>query len=125
MKVRKSLVLSLLGGGAAAVLIALGVRAALETVSSTLIITWFSRPIELLEPVWLYLIAVIPFFFATRVISLTDLSLLQQVVQATVRSLIVVGAAIALSRPAWTTSDNKIATVVLVDVSESVSDRQL
>jgi Ca-activated chloride channel family protein len=125
MKIRKSLVLSLLGGAVAAAIIALWIRATLETVSSTLTIDWFSRPIDLLEPKWLYLAAIVPFFYATRIVSLTDLSLTQQLVQATLRSAIIVGAALALARPAWTTSDNKVATVVLIDVSESISDKQL
>jgi len=84
-----------------------------------------SRPIDLLAPQWLHLIAVVPAFYVLRVLSLTDLSLAQQVLQATLRSLVVVGLALALSRPSWVTDTNKVATVVLVDVSDSISDKQL
>ncbi|MEP6866418.1 MAG: vWA domain-containing protein, partial [Deltaproteobacteria bacterium] len=84
-----------------------------------------SRPIDLLSPQWLHLIAVIPAFYVLRVLSLTDLSLLQQVVQATLRSLVIAGIAIALSRPSWITQTSKVSTIVLVDVSDSVSDKQL
>src|SRR6185312_6513791 len=60
-----------------------------------------------------------------RVLSLTDLSLAQQILQATLRSLVIAGLAVALARPSWITETNKVATVVLVDVSDSISDRQL
>ena len=83
------------------------------------------RPVDLLAPQWLHLIAVVPAFFALRVLSLTDLSILQQVVQATLRSLVLAGLAIALARPSWVTHTSKVATVALVDVSDSISDKQL
>src|SRR6185312_4140851 len=60
-----------------------------------------------------------------RVLSLTDLSLAQQILQATLRSLVIAGLAVALARPSWITETNKVATVVLVDVSDSISDKQL
>jgi Mg-chelatase subunit ChlD len=84
-----------------------------------------SRPIELLDPAWLKLVAVVPFFFLVRAWSLTDLSLAQQLLQAGVRSLVVAAAALALARPTWITRETKLATVVLVDVSDSISDKQL
>src|SRR3954463_14910889 len=84
-----------------------------------------TRPIDLLSPQWLHLAAIVPAFFILRVLSLTDLSVLQQVVQATLRSLVVIGVAIALARPSWITEQSKVSTVVLVDVSDSVSDKQL
>ena len=84
-----------------------------------------SKPVDLLSPQWLHLIAVIPAFYVLRVLSLTDLSILQQVVQSTLRSLVIAGLAIALSRPTWITQTSKVSTIVLVDVSDSVSDKQL
>lgn len=84
-----------------------------------------ARPVDLLSPQWLHLIAIVPAFFVIRVFSLTDLSLAQQVLQATLRSLVVAGLALALARPSWVTDTNKVATVVLVDVSDSISDKQL
>lgn len=84
-----------------------------------------SRPVDLLSPQWLHLFAVVPAFYVIRVLSLTDLSIAQQVLQATLRSLVIAGLAIALARPSWITETNKVATVVLVDVSESISDKQL
>lgn len=89
-------------------------------------IDWIgTRPVDLLSPQWLHLAAIVPAFYVLRVLSLTDLSVLQQVVQATLRSLVVAGVAIALARPSWITEQSKVSTVVLVDVSDSVSNKQL
>jgi uncharacterized membrane protein len=84
-----------------------------------------SRPITLLDPERLHLIAIIPIFYLVRVLSLTDLSVLQQVVQASLRSLVLIALAIALARPSWITETSRVSTIVLVDVSDSISDRQL
>jgi Mg-chelatase subunit ChlD len=84
-----------------------------------------SRPIDLLRPAALYLAAIVPVFYLLRVLSLTDLSLAQQLTQATLRSLVILGIAVALARPSWITEQNKVSTIVLVDVSDSVSDKQL
>lgn len=84
-----------------------------------------TRPIELLDPRWLLLVAIAPLFYLVRSWSLTDLSLAQQLVQSTLRTAVIAAAAIALARPTWVTRESKVATVVLVDVSESVSEAQL
>jgi Mg-chelatase subunit ChlD len=83
------------------------------------------RPIDLLAPQWLLLISVVPVFYLLRVLSLTDLSLSQQVLQSTLRALVVVAIAFALARPSWITEQSKVSTVLLVDVSDSVSEKQL
>jgi Ca-activated chloride channel family protein len=92
---------------------------------TSLVVDIGPRPIELLDPRWLLLVAVVPYFYLLRIVSLTDLSVEQQVVQSTLRTLVVAGMAIALARPSWVTRDSRVATVVLVDVSDSVSDKQL
>ena len=69
-----------------------------------------TRDIDLLAPSWLYLIAVVPAFYLLRILSLTDLSLSQQLVQSTLRSLVVACFAIALARPSWITEQSKVAT---------------
>jgi uncharacterized membrane protein len=93
---------------------------------TSLHVDWLpTRAVDLLRPDALYLIAIVPAFFLLRVLSLTDLSLAQQITQATLRSLVIAGLAIALARPSWITAQSKVATVVLVDVSDSVSDKQL
>ena len=81
--------------------------------------------VDLLEPRWLLLAAIVPAFFLLRVVSLTDLSVAQQLVQSTLRSLVVAGVAIAVARPTWIAEQRRVAMVVLVDVSDSVSDKQL
>lgn len=112
-------------GIAAAIVIGVALNYWLPGPGGRLTIDLGDRPVELLEPHWLFVAVICPFFFVVRAYSLTDLSIIQQVVQATFRSLIVIAFATALARPAWTTSDNRVATVVLVDVSASVSDAQL
>lgn len=110
---------------AAAVAIYLAIDAALAGHTTLVVRGLGSRPIELLDPAWLRLVALAPFFFLVRAWSLTDLSVLQQLLQASLRGLVVAAAAIALARPTWITRESRVATVVLVDVSDSVSDRQL
>ena len=93
---------------------------------TSLHVDWLpTRPIDLLRPSALYLVAIVPVFYLLRTLSLTDLSLAQQLTQATLRSLVIAGIAIALARPSWITEQSKVATIVLVDVSDSVSDKQL
>jgi Ca-activated chloride channel homolog len=84
-----------------------------------------NKTVTFLNPQWFYLAVATPILFWGRTLSLTDLSLAQQIVQATLRSLVIISIGAALARPSWITSDNKLATVVLVDVSDSVSDKQL
>ncbi|HSD88384.1 MAG TPA: VWA domain-containing protein [Kofleriaceae bacterium] len=84
-----------------------------------------SRPVTLLDPDKLFLVSIVPFIYLLRVLSLTDLSVTQQTVQATLRSLVIAALAIAAARPSWITETSKVATVVLVDVSDSISDKQL
>jgi Ca-activated chloride channel homolog len=96
-----------------------------DSTSLTVSVPGVDRPIDLLAPQWLLLVCVVPAFYLLRVLSLTDLSLSQQVLQATLRSLVVAGVAFALARPSWITQQSKVSTVLLVDVSDSVSEKQL
>lgn len=118
-----------------AVLVRAGVALAAAAITWFAISAWIGdrtsiavtlgRPVELLAPEWLHLLALAPFIFLVRIASLTDLSISQQVLQATLRSLVIAAIAVALARPSWITRDDRVATVVLVDVSDSVSDGQL
>jgi Ca-activated chloride channel homolog len=112
-------------GLVAAGLIAVGVQILLAPTTATLRVDWFGRPIEFLQPAWFFLAALVPYFFVVRTQSLTDVSVTQQILSNGFRSLLVIGIAAALARPVWTTTDDKIATVVLVDVSDSITDKQL
>ena len=109
---------------AAAVGIYMGIDAWIDG-RTTVPVALGERPITLLDPTKLLLIAIVPFLFLLRVLSLTDLSVLQQVVQATLRSLVIAALAIAAARPSWITETSKVSTIVLVDVSDSISDKQL
>jgi len=112
---------------AAAAIAVIGVELSLWIGDRTsLHLDWLpSRPIDLLRPTALYLIAIVPVFYLLRVLSLTDLSLSQQLTQATLRSLVIIGIALAAARPSWITEQSKVATIALVDVSDSISDQQL
>jgi uncharacterized membrane protein len=110
---------------AAVVAIVIGLATWIDDRTS-LHVDWLpTRPIDLLRPDALYLAAIVPVFYLLRVLSLTDLSLAQQLTQATLRSLVIAGIAIALARPSWITEQSKVSTVALIDVSDSVSDKQL
>ncbi|RMH40268.1 MAG: VWA domain-containing protein [Deltaproteobacteria bacterium] len=88
-------------------------------------VTALGRTVEFLEPRWLLLIALCPYFFVVRAWALTDVSTAQQLLTAAWRSLVVAVLALALARPVHTAFDDRVATVVLVDVSDSISDAQL
>lgn len=124
MSPRLRLLVSILAGTIAALAILWGVLAWIGD-RGTIVVSWQGRPVELLDPRWLALVAVVPYFYVIRTVSLTDLSVTQQVLQSTLRAAIVAGIALAMARPSWVTRDDKVATVVVVDVSDSVSDAQL
>jgi len=117
----RRLLARLLIAAAAAGAIALALHYLLLAHRTTLTV----RDIELVAPAWLYLIALVPYLWLVRGESLTDLSLAQQALSLGVRSLLVIGAAVALARPTTVARDDKLATVFLADVSESISDKQL
>jgi Mg-chelatase subunit ChlD len=121
----KSIVIKSALGVLASVVLFVIVRTLLGPNLGTLRIDWFERPIDFLQPSWFYLVLVVPYFFVIRTVSLTDVSDFQQYLSTIFRSLVLAGLAIALARPTWTDTDNKVATIVLVDVSESVSEKQL
>src|SRR5262249_1006252 len=93
---------------------------------TSITVDWLpSREVVLLNPAWLLLFSVVPAFYLLRVLSLTDLSTAQQILQASLRSLVIAGIAIALARPSWVTEQSKVSTIMLIDVSDSVSEKQL
>jgi uncharacterized membrane protein len=123
--VSRGLLIRIAVGVAFAAAIYAAIKIFIDPAESVIRARWGDRPIEFLQPSWFYLAALVPFFFVVRTQSLTDLSITQQIVQSVFRSLVFIGIALALARPAWTTSDDKVATVLLADVSASVSDKQL
>lgn len=121
---RPMVALRILLACAAAVAIYIGIDAFIAG-RATVAVNVTSRPVTLLDPEKLFIVTIVPFIFLLRVLSLTDLSLTQQLLQSTLRSLVIAALAIAAARPSWITDTSKVATVVLVDVSDSVSDKQL
>lgn len=82
-----------------------------------------ARHIELGSPELLWLLALVPFLWLVRLHSLTDLPLLQQLMGALVRTALVVAIIAALIDPRLVEEDpKKVATVFLVDASDSVQD---
>ncbi len=118
-------VIRIAAGVAAALAILFAIETFLAPSESLIRVDIGPRPIDFLEPRWFYLLAIIPFFWVVRAYSLTDVSLAQQCLSAVLRSVLAAGIAIALARPVWTTKDDKVATVLLIDVSDSISNKQL
>jgi len=81
--------------------------------------------IELLSPKWLRLLALLPYLWLVKGASLADFSWPQQALSVGARALLVAALAIALARPSRVDERRAVCTVALVDVSDSVSDRQL
>ncbi len=83
------------------------------------------REMELLAPRWLYLLALLPYLWLVKGASLADFSRPQQAISVGVRWLLVAALALALARPSQIDERKIVCTVVMVDTSDSVSDRQL
>src|SRR4051794_9030502 len=81
--------------------------------------------LELLQPRALWLLLALPLVGGMLWASLVDLSRAQQRVSAALRMLLVAVLALALARPSTVGERHAVATVILVDVSASMGDRQL
>ena len=91
----------------------------------TLAWTHAGEPYELLAPRMLGLILLAPYFIWMIGRSLADLPLAQRVLSAILRTAFVALLAVGLSRLAKTATTQKVCTVYLVDVSDSVPDASL
>ncbi len=80
---------------------------------------------ELLHPRRLGLVLVAPWFFAVAGFSLADLPWQQKALTVLLRTTFVSLLALALARPVRSAESDKVATVVMVDVSDSVSDEAI
>jgi Ca-activated chloride channel family protein len=118
----------IVGGLALLVITAVGLWAYLRFV-------WFAPPAiawsrggahyELLSPRMLGLALLAPYFLWVASFSLSDLPLVQRAVSVALRLAFVAVLALALSRVSRTSSSARVCTVVLVDVSDSISDEGL
>ena len=97
-------------------------RAVLSSTSATISFAREGTDYELLSPKMLGLALLAPFFFWMIGRSLADLPLPQRILSVVLRIAFVALLALGLARLARTATTQKIATVYLVDVSESVPD---
>jgi Mg-chelatase subunit ChlD len=81
--------------------------------------------VELLRPRALYLLCALPALVLALGYSLVDLPRAQQRLSTTLRLFLVTLLALALARPSTLGERHAVATVLLVDVSASMGDRQL
>src|SRR5262249_45310726 len=97
-------------------------RQVLSSQNSTIAFVRHGVDYELLAPKMLGLALLAPFFFWMIGRSLADLPLPQRILSVALRIAFVALLALGLSRLARTATTQKVATVYLVDVSESVPD---
>ncbi|KYF76913.1 hypothetical protein BE18_14960, partial [Sorangium cellulosum] len=90
-------------------------------------LTWVREGVkyELLNPKMLGALLLAPWFVGVLAGSLADLPLPQRVLSVLLRIAFVALIALGLSRLARTATTEKVATIYLVDVSESVTDESL
>jgi Ca-activated chloride channel family protein len=81
--------------------------------------------LSLERPAWLLLVLAAPAIFAIALRSLGDFSRLQLTLQATLRTLVLGGVALALAGPSLRRPSRAVSVVALVDVSDSMSDAAL
>ena len=91
----------------------------------TLTWVWHGTSYELLNPKMLGGVLLAPWFVGVLAQSLADLPWPQRVLSVLLRIAFVVLVALGLSRLARTASTEKVCTVYLVDVSDSVTDEAL
>lgn len=81
---------------------------------------------EMQSPQYLLLAAAIPLLWFVRLHTLTDIPWLQQMLSTTIRSVMILALALALTRITHVSHEaRQVATVMVVDVSESVPDEVL
>ena len=114
------LLLLLVAGGVAAWALLLKIPAA-DILSFEL----RGQRVELLAPLWLGLLAAVPLLWLSPLFSLSDLPVWQRSAGLLVRSALAVALVLALARPAFPESHSRVATVFVVDVSDSVPDQAL
>jgi Mg-chelatase subunit ChlD len=80
------------------------------------------RRVEMLDPIWLGLALLAPPLWLLRKWSLSDLPWLQQLLNVTLRTLLLLAICLAATRVVITTFKSQVSMVFLVDVSQSVPD---
>lgn len=77
------------------------------------------------QPQALLLLAFLPWLWPALLVTLTDMSRLQLGLQLGLRSLLATAIVLSLARPSLLSERAKVSAVALVDVSDSMSDKQL
>lgn len=93
-----------------------------ETLSWTLSAEGRQYTFEMLEPFWLCLALLVPPIWLLRKWTLIDLPWIQRVLNALLRSLLLLSLCLAVTRIVVTDYESRVGVVFLVDVSESVPD---
>lgn len=86
---------------------------------------WRGQDWELAEPAWLWLLSLVPLLVLLQGFSLTDMRWVQEVLVLLLRCAAIVALALALTRPRTVKEYRRVCTVFVVDVSDSVSPKQL
>ena len=97
----------------------------LEPGMESLPLEWMGYKAELLAPTWLGLLCLLPLVWLFSSGTLVDMSRAQHAVSLLLRALILIALSLALARPSVESSEQKVCTVFVVDVSASVSEHQI
>lgn len=87
--------------------------------------TYDGRDVEVLRPLYIGLVLLVPIFWIIRRYTLSDLPRVQQHLTTFLRAALIALLAIALSRVVFTEFESHVTTVVLVDTSASMPDEAL
>lgn len=117
-----ALVVAAAGGG---VIIAAGLWLALLRQSPPLAFSVLGQAAELAAPAWLLLLACTPAILLVAAGTLADFPRGQLALQAGLRVAVLAALSLALGRPALRRESRDVSIVALVDVSESVPDREV
>lgn len=90
-----------------------------------IVVDYDGKAYELQEPLWLGVTLVAPLLLYGLRFSLADLPWQQRVLSVLLRVGFFAALALAMARPVTTTEETRVATVFLVDVSDSVTDESI
>jgi Ca-activated chloride channel family protein len=94
-------------------------------VENELTLSLVSHQLDLLAPRWLLLLSCLPLLWLLQSKTLVDLAPAQRAASLCLRLLLLATLVVALSRPAIPSRRDLLAVVFLVDISDSISDKQL
>jgi Ca-activated chloride channel family protein len=107
---------------AGALALGVGLSGLLATAGDSLTRTLGGQEVTLQDPRWLWALMLLPWIWVVPAAGLSDLPRWQQVVSALVRSAVIALVIAALCRTSLVSREERVATIVLADVSDSVPD---